>query len=181
VSEELAASDVLDFWFEEVDPKAHWVKDAEFDATILRRFASTHRRAAQAELWRWRDTARGRLAEIIVLDQFSRNMFRDTAQAFDHDPLALALAQEAVAAGVHNDLSDHERSFVYLPFMHSESPLVHERAVELYRELGVERSLDFELRHKKIIDRFGRYPHRNAALGRQSTEEELEYLKHSNW
>ncbi|MFK7886335.1 MAG: DUF924 family protein [Gammaproteobacteria bacterium] len=176
MTENTTAKDVLAFWFEEIEPKAHWVKDASFDATIARRFGRTHRRAASAELWSWRATAGGRLAEIIVLDQFSRNLFRDSAAAFAHDALALGLAQEAVATGADKTLSAQERSFLYMPYMHSESALIHEQAVELFGELGIQSSLDFEQRHKTIIDRFGRYPHRNALLGRESTAAEQAFL-----
>jgi len=135
-----------------------------------------HEAAVAAELWPWRATAEGRLAEVIVLDQFSRNIHRDTAAAFANDALALALAQEAVARGCDLELSPAERVFLYLPWMHSESALIHEVALRLYSAPGLEQNLDFERRHKVIIDRFGRYPHRNAILGRASTPEELEFL-----
>jgi uncharacterized protein (DUF924 family) len=121
--------------------------------------------------------AKGRLAEIIILDQFSRNIFRDTPQAFANDPLALALAQEALAVDADKALSPTERSFLYLPFMHSESAEIHKVAVMLYGLPGLEDNLDFELKHQTIIIRFGRYPHRNKILGRESTAEEIEFLK----
>ena len=117
------------------------------------------------------------LAEIIVLDQFSRNIFRDQAEAFSQDSLALALSQEAVACNAPAALDTEQRSFLYMPYMHSESPLVHQQAVQLFSEEGMENSYDFEIRHKEIIDRFGRYPHRNVVLGRQSTQAELDFLK----
>jgi uncharacterized protein (DUF924 family) len=120
---------------------------------------------------------RARLAEIIVLDQFSRNMYRDTPQSFAYDVIALVLAQEAVAQGAHRELALPKRSFVLMPYMHSESLLVHEQAMQLFDQPGLEDDLDFERRHKSIIERFGRYPHRNAILGRTSTAEELEFLK----
>jgi uncharacterized protein (DUF924 family) len=117
------------------------------------------------------------LAEIIVLDQFSRNMFRDTAMGFAQDGLALVLAQEAVSQGVDQELSLTQRAFLYMPFMHSESLVIHDLAVKFFSQQGMEGNLDFEFRHKAIIEQFGRYPHRNAVLGRQSTPEELEFLK----
>jgi uncharacterized protein (DUF924 family) len=129
-----------------------------------------------AELFEWRSSPAGRLAEIIVLDQFSRNLFRDDARAFAADPLALALAQEAVAAGADLALTKVERSFLYMPYMHSESRAIHVVAERLFREKAPEYNHEFELRHKAIIDRFGRYPHRNATLGRESTPEELAFL-----
>ena len=112
-----------------------------------------------------------------MLDQFSRNMFRDTPAAFAADPQALTLAQEAVALKLDAFLNDVERVFMYLPYMHSESPVVHQEALRLFEALGRKDNLDFELRHKAIIDRFGRYPHRNAILGRHSTPEEEAFLQ----
>jgi uncharacterized protein (DUF924 family) len=169
--------EILRFWFEEIDPSKWWAKDEAFDQSIRERFSAVHARATRCELFAWRAEARGRLAEIIVLDQFSRNMFRDTPLAFASDPLALALAQEAIAAKAVETLSPVERSFIYLPFMHSESAAIHAVALELYRKNGIQSNLDYEIRHKQIIERFGRYPHRNAILGRQSTDEEIEFLK----
>ena len=168
---------VLSFWFEESGPSRWFQKDDDFDQEVAERFGKLTRRAAACELWQWRRDPRGRLAEVIVLDQFSRNIFRDTPQAFAQDPLALALAQEAVALGADRDMSPMERAFLYMPYMHSESPRIHEVALELYDELGLEEQYDFELRHKEIIDRFGRYPHRNAILGRESTPEEQAFLQ----
>lgn len=167
---------VLDFWFDEVGEAQWWVKDAALDQQIGSGFADLHRQAARCELYRWRQQPEGRLAEIIVLDQFSRNMFRDSRQAFAQDALALALAQEMIAMGAHRALSTVQRSFVYLPFMHSESLLIHDVAVALFSEKGLERNYDFEVKHKAILKRFGRYPHRNALLGRPSTEAELAFL-----
>lgn len=168
---------VLGFWFEELEPAMWWRKDPELDAAMTRRFGDTLARAAYGELCDWRDTPRGRLAEILVLDQFSRNIHRDTPAAFAQDPMALVLAQEAIRAGAPEHLSPIQRSFLYMPFMHSESPLIHQRAEALFRDNGLEDNYRFELRHKEIIDRFGRYPHRNAILGRESTPEELAFLE----
>ena len=112
-----------------------------------------------------------------MLDQFSRNIYRDDARSFASDTLALALAQEAVASGADQSLSAVERSFLYMPYMHSESAAIHIVAMQLFDQPGLESNLEFEKRHKAIIDRFGRYPHRNAVLGRASTPEEVEFLK----
>lgn len=169
--------DILNFWFEELEPAQWWKKDQAFDAMVAHRFGTLHSQAARCELYSWRQTARGRLAEIIVLDQFSRNMFRDTPQAFSADPLALALAQEAVAAGADALLTPIQRSFLYMPYMHSESRLIHDQAVDLYTRNGLEENLKFEIRHREIIERFGRYPHRNAILGRPSSADELSFLQ----
>ena len=172
----MQATDILHFWFDELTAQQHFVKDPVLDETIRARFGDALEAAAQCELFAWRATAEGRLAEIIVLDQFSRNVYRDTDRAFAQDALALALAQELVASGQDRSLPLAQRSFAYMPFMHSESALVHAQAVALFAHPGMEDTLRFELMHKGIIDRFGRYPHRNAILGRESTPEELVFL-----
>jgi uncharacterized protein (DUF924 family) len=169
--------EVLRFWFEEIEPAAWWKADPAFDRTIGERFGVLLEQASRCELYRWRIDPRGRLAEIIVLDQFSRNVHRGTPRAFAQDPLALALAQEAVAAGIHHGMRPVERAFLFLPYMHSESRAIHEVAEVLYREFAPEDNYAFELKHKVIVDRFGRYPHRNEVLGRVSTPEEVEFLK----
>ena len=167
---------VIDFWFRETDPSRWFASDPEFDGVIRRRFLALHSAAARGELWTWRTEPDGRLAEIIVLDQFSRNLYRETPLAFAQDGMALVLAQEAITAGSDRALDAPRKAFLYMPFMHSESPLVNERAVELFSAPGLEHNLAFELRHRAIIQRFGRYPHRNALLGRASTREELAFL-----
>ncbi len=158
------ARNILHFWFEELTAKQHFVKDAALDETIRARFGDTLDAATRCELFAWRATPEGRLAEIIVLDQFSRNVYRDTPRAFAQDALALVLAQELVASGQDRSLPAAQRVFAYMPFMHSESALVHTQATELFKQLGIEGNLNFELRHKSIIARFGSYPHRNAFL-----------------
>lgn len=168
--------EVINFWFKEIEPAQWWKKDTDFDRQLVANFADVHSAANRCELFKWRKTAEGRLAEIIVLDQFSRNMFRDTPQSFASDPLALVLAQEAISVGADLQLNSVQRSFLYMPYMHSESLLIHEVAVELFRKNGGQSNLDFEIKHKKIIERFGRYPHRNRILGRQSTDEEIGFL-----
>jgi uncharacterized protein (DUF924 family) len=173
-------NEIINFWFDELSPKDWWRKDINLDRMIAGRFLATHAAAVRCELYEWRVNSLGRLAEVIVLDQFSRNIFRGTAQAFQHDPLALCLAQEAIAASAQAVLSPQQKAFLYMPFMHSESPRIHRIAVDLFSEPGLERNLKFELEHKAIIDRFGRYPHRNEILGRQSTDEELKSLAQSN-
>lgn len=170
-------TEILRFWFEEVDHSKWWAKDDGFDKLIIERFSGIHAMAGRCELFGWRTDARGRLAEIIVLDQFSRNMFRDSPLSFAQDSLALALAQAAISARADKALSPIERSFLYMPFMHSESLKIHEVAMELFQNNGIQSSLDFEIRHKRIIERFGRYPHRNSVLGRESTADEIEFLK----
>jgi uncharacterized protein (DUF924 family) len=168
---------VIDFWFEELTPKQWFAKDEALDALIATRFESAWGAACRAELWAWRATPQGRLAEILVLDQFSRNMHRDHPMAFAQDALALVLAQEAVAQGADQALTTRQRPFLYMPYMHSESLLVHEEALRLFDQPGLEENLRFEHRHRDILLRFGRYPHRNAILGRDSSAEELTFLE----
>ena len=167
---------VLQFWFQESSQAQWWKVDPEFDRMIVERFSELHGRATRSELFEWRAEPRARMAEIIVLDQFSRNMYRDDALAYANDTLALALAQEAVAAKADLPLPPEERVFMLMPYMHSESRVIHEVAERLFKEGTPKSNYDFELRHKVIIDRFGRYPHRNAILGRRSTEEEIAFL-----
>jgi len=168
---------VISFWFEELEPRQHWVKDKGLDELIVQRFSTLHRAAAQGELWAWRETPEGRLAEILILDQFSRNMFRDQAKSFAFDRMALVLAQEAIFQKMDRLLPVDKRCFLYLPFMHSESLVVHEQAMKLFDQKGMEDNFRFEKRHKEIIERFGRYPHRNEILNRQSSPEELAFLQ----
>lgn len=171
------AADILHFWFEELDNKQRFVKDAALDAMMRVRFGDVLRAASRGELFTWRGTPKGRLAEIVVLDQFSRNIHRDTAAAFAQDAQALTLAQELVASGQDYVLEPLQRSFAYMPYMHSESLLIHSQAVLLFSEAGLEANLNYERKHQAIIERFGRFPHRNAILGRVSTPEEVAFLQ----
>ena len=170
-------TDILNFWFIELTPKQHFEKDAALDDAIRTRFGATLKAAARCELFAWRATPAGRLAEIVVLDQFSRNVYRDTPRAFAQDAMALVLAQELVASGQDRTLPMAQRRFAYMPYMHAESELVHTQAVVLFSQPGLEDALRFELRHQDIIQRFGRYPHRNAILNRASKPEELAFLR----
>ncbi len=172
-----APGDFLDFWFRQIDPDQWRVKDAAFDRLLSTRFGSLLGQAAAGELYVWRQTPPGRVAEVIVLDQLSRNIHRHTPRAFAQDAMALALAQEAVAAGHLDGLDVRERIFLLMPYMHSESRLIHVQAESLFRAHTPTENHGFELRHKVVVDRFGRYPHRNALLGRASTDEELAFLK----
>lgn len=167
---------VIDFWFNEIKPENWWKKDSQFDALIRERFTDLHNAAIKNELYSWRESPEGSLAEIIILDQFSRNMFRDHARSFAHDAQALALSQQAVSKKFHLELDSSYVPFLLMPYMHSESAIIHEQAVILFKEFAPG-NLEFEFRHKAIVDRFGRYPHRNDVLGRESTEEEREFLK----
>lgn len=171
------AQTILDFWFSTETQPFWFAKSDAFDEKLNQLFAETLNQAKQAELSSWRSTAEGRLAEIIVLDQFSRNIYRDTPASFAQDTMALTLAQEMITLKMDQNLKPEQRSFLYLPFMHSESKMIHEHALTLFENLGNPINLEFEQKHKAIIDRFGRYPHRNVILGRTSTVEEIEFLK----
>ena len=171
---------IIDFWFTACSPHQWWHKDSDFDQLIHDQFADLHRQARQCELHRWRTSAQGRLAEILILDQFSRNLFRDSPLAFAYDGMALALAQEAIALGADKQLTPQERSFLYMPYMHSESLTINQLAVSLFEQNNNPDSLEFEMKHQRIIERFGRYPHRNAVLKRPSTDEELAFLEQPN-
>lgn len=174
------AKAVLDFWFSD-DAKPYWfAKSDEFDALLKSKFSELLIKASLGECYEWRDTAQGRLAEIIVLDQFSRNIYRDTSKSFAQDGMALVLAQELILQKEFAELSISERNFALLPFMHSESKFIHEQAVPLFEKFSDDNTLQFELKHKVIIDKFGRYPHRNEILGRISTPDEIEFLKQPN-
>ncbi|WP_261834639.1 DUF924 family protein [Vibrio ishigakensis] len=168
--------DVLDFWFNELEVKDWFAKNLDLDEQIRQRFGKLHQSAVQCELYSWREMPEGRLAEIIVLDQFSRNLYRDSAKAFAADALALALAQQAVQLGEDNNLTSEQKSFLYMPYMHSESLLVHEQGRILFEHAGLTSNLEFHDKHTAIIKRFGRYPHRNSVLGRDSTAEEKDFL-----
>lgn len=170
-------TEIIQFWFEEIDEASWFTKNDQFDALLKQKFSILHHAAASCELYHWRECAFGSLAEIIILDQFSRNIYRGKPKSFAFDNLALALAQVAIGRELDSKLSPKQRAFMYMPFMHSESSAIHEKAIELYSQPGLEQNLEFEYKHKEIIDKFGRYPHRNEVLGRESTPEEIEFLK----
>lgn len=171
---------IIDFWFNELEPKHWWVKDEALDELICQRYADLHRQAMAGELSHWREIPLGRLAEVIILDQFSRNMFRDTPQAFGSDPLALVLSQEAIRCKADLALGESERQFLYMPYMHSESAVIHEQGLPLFAALGDQYGYGAYLRHQEIVAEFGRYPHRNDILGRHSTDEERAFLQTPN-
>ena len=175
--------EVLDFWFgapgsrERGRPRKAWFRKSEpFDAEIRRRFLDTWEQAARGELERWQATPLASLALVVTLDQFPRNMFRGTARAFASDSLALAVARETIAREFDRLLSPVERSFVYLPFEHAEDLAAQRRSLALFHALDGEQ-VEYARRHYEIIARYGRFPHRNAILGRPSTAEEIEFLK----
>ena len=182
---------VLDFWFD-ADNEAYWfVENPDFDKQIADKFNTIWQAAKQGECVSWRHNTidgisnqqtdlAGRLAEIIVLDQFSRNLGRGQAVAFAQDTMALVLAQEAVHQAQFNTLPAQWRQFMIMPFMHSESAVIHKRYLPFFEQLNDANTLDFEHKHLAIIEQFGRYPHRNDALSRESTAEELAFLQQPN-
>ena len=186
---DVQAQAVLDFWFGPSDdpqhrlPRKQWfVKDEAFDALIRERFGAAIERAIAAEFAHWAATPAGAVAQIVVLDQFTRNAFRGSARAFAGDARALAVAQALVASGNDRTLPGVQRQFVYLPFEHAESLVMQRESVRLFAQLerdepAVGELLVWAQRHQDIVERFGRFPHRNAALGRASTPDELTFLQ----
>ncbi len=171
---------VLDFWFD-LQNKLFWFeKNMAFDCEIREKFYQTWIDGCQGLLLSWRETIEGRLAEIIVLDQFSRNLNRENEKAFSQDKMALVLAQEAIKDSAFWSLPVDQKRFILMPMMHSESAAIHQIALPLFEKLGDPLTLEYEIKHKAIIDRFGRYPHRNTMLKRESTPEEIDFLKGPN-
>lgn len=168
---------VLDFWFDPENKTKRFKKDEDFDNEIHEKFYDIWKDACDGLLYTWRETIEGRLAEIIVLDQFSRNLCRESDRAFSQDKMALVLSQESLKHIDYCKLSQEQRKFLIMPFMHSESKKIQEKSIVLFEELGDPMSTDFAYKHKEIIDKFARYPHRNKALKRKSTYEEIEFLK----
>lgn len=173
---EMTANNVLDFWFDPVNVPKQFDEDDAFDQEIRDKFLDTWELASEGLLEHWRTDARGRLAEIIVLDQFSRNLFRGDIRTYTQDKMAIALAQELLRQKDVDTLPLEQRRFVLLPFMHSESVELHEWARKHFEALGDEGTLYFEDKHLAILRRFGRYPYQNADLRRISTAEELKFL-----
>lgn len=167
---------VLSFWFGGHSADDWFGGGEAFDAAVRAQFSQLHAQAEACELFAWRSSVEGRLAEILLLDQVSRQLYRGQARAFASDTLALALAQEVVARGEDKALSHIRRQFLYMPYMHSERLAIHDEAGRLYAQLPDAFGAPFEAAHRKVIERFGRYPHRNAALGRESTAEEVVYV-----
>jgi len=168
--------DVVRFWFEELTPKNWFRRDTLVDAAIKLRFGEIYEQLKEGVPDDWLDSAKGCLAAIIVLDQFPRNIFRDDARAFATDEAALTLAKRAISQGFDKRLAPKERAFLYMPFQHAEDAKDQARSVGLFTALGNPFNLDFALRHQAVIDRFGRFPHRNQVLGRASTAEEEAFL-----
>ncbi len=180
------AIEILDFWFGPTkEARDVWFrKDPAFDATIRARFADAVTAAIGGDYESWTQEPRGALACVLLLDQFTRNIYRDTPRAFAGDGRALAIAQQMVASGQDKTLAPYERAFLYLPYEHSEDPAVHDQSMVIFTRLrddtGLEGPLEWAEKHAAIVRRFGRYPHRNAILGRTSTPEEIAFLQGPN-
>lgn len=177
--------EVLTFWFGEPSSpdygayRTFWFQSTpDLDAEISQKFGSIYDRAIQGELDSLSETAEGALSLILILDQFPRNMFRGKPQAFSSDGKALAIAKEAISKGLDQKLRPFQLLFFYLPFQHSESLQDQEKSLELYAALGQQESMRYAQGHYDLIKRFGRFPHRNAILGRENTPEERSYLAH---
>jgi len=169
------AAEIVSFW-REAGPQKWFEKDDDFDRTVRSRFLAIHAAAARGELAAWEQSAQGALALVIVLDQFPRNMFRGSARAFATDPLARAVAERALARGFDHASDELMRPFFYLPFMHSEQLADQQRCVRLYQALGDAELLRHAVTHHDIIAKFGRFPHRNRALNRETTPAERAFL-----
>ncbi|MDG1286229.1 MAG: DUF924 domain-containing protein [Rickettsiales bacterium] len=176
----ITPKNILDFWFSDRVAPLRFKKNAQFDQEIYDRFFSAYEEAVGGMLSDWQQTADGCLALIILLDQFPRNMFRSTPKSFATDGQAIEISKEAINKGSDIDLTQEQRVFLYMPFMHSEELTEQELAVELYRKLGIESNLRFAIAHRDIVARFGRFPHRNDILKRDSTPEEIEFLNGPN-
>ncbi|MGE4313207.1 MAG: DUF924 family protein [Pseudobdellovibrionaceae bacterium] len=170
--------EVIDFWFEETQPQQWFQKNEDFDSLIKSRFLETYEAARNGYLDDWKKDADGCLSLLLLLDQFPRNMFRGTPQQFATDGKALLIAKHAVSKGLDQILQPVKRRFIYLPFEHSEQMADQKRSLELFEKVKGDDPLGYEyaLRHYDVIDRFGRFPHRNKVLGRDSTPEEEAYL-----
>lgn len=172
--------EVLDFWFHQHGPDDWFSGAAEFDAACASRFGALHEQASRGELFAWRQTPDGRRAEIILLDQLSRQFHRGSPQAFAQDKMALTLAQQIVADGQDQGLSTDEKMFVYLPYMHAESVVIQAISLRLHALPEFAKVQEYAQGHHDCIVRFGRFPKRNAALGRVSTPEEVAYMADSS-
>lgn len=177
---------IIHFWFNEHTDK-WWKKDPAFDALIKNQFEATYNNIVAGKLEKWLETAEGTLAYIIVTDQFSRNMFRNTGKMFATDEIAVKAAEQGIAQGFDQDCPFEQRWIFYMPFMHSEKLANQDRCIELFKahkesapedsKASIQGNIDFAIKHREIIERFGRYPHRNELLGRESTEQELDFLQ----
>ena len=168
---------VLAFWFKESSPKQWFIKDKTFDDAITARFGDTVTAALAGQLDRWADDASGCLALILLLDQFTRNIYRNTPRAFSGDEMALALSLRCVERGYLDHDNQNYRDFMLMPMMHSEDIETQDQSLPLFAAASNEKTHEYAIKHRDIVARFGRFPHRNAILGRPSSDEEIAFLK----
>ena len=168
--------DIITFWFEEISPEQWFKKDKEFDAMLLERAGTTVIKALNGQLDRWSKTSTGSVSLVILLDQFTRNIFRDTPKAFSGDEMALVLCQKSINSKWFSELSMTFKQFLLMPMMHSEDISIQEKSLPLFKQHANNRTYEFAVKHRDIIAKFGRFPHRNQILNRPSTEEELMFL-----
>ncbi len=172
----LTKEDIITFWFEEISPEQWFKKDKEFDAMLLERAGTTVIKALNGQLDRWSKTSTGSVSLVILLDQFTRNIFRDTPKAFSGDEMALVLSQKSINSKWFSELSMTYKQFLLMPMMHSEDISIQEKSLPLFKQHANNRTYEFAVKHRDIIAKFGRFPHRNLILSRPSTEEELMFL-----
>ena len=172
----LTKEDIITFWFEEISPEQWFKKDKEFDAMLLERAGTTVIKALNGQLDRWSKTSTGSVSLVILLDQFTRNIFRDTPKAFSGDEMALVLCQKSINSKWFSELSMTFKQFLLMPMMHSEDISIQEKSLPLFKQHANNRTYEFAVKHRDIIAKFGRFPHRNLILSRPSTEEELMFL-----
>ena len=177
MSNEINTQTIIDFWFSERVRPLWFRSTPEFDAEVLERFEATWQAARVSQLADWEDDAQGALALVIILDQFPLNMYRDQGLSFSTEAQSREVARRAIDRGWDSELDDPGKAFLYLPFMHSETLADQDRCVALFETAGLNDNVRFANHHRDIVRRFGRFPHRNAALGRECTDEEREWLQ----
>ena len=174
------APEITHFWFTEIDPKAWFEKNDDFDEILRKRFGATVQQALDGRLADWAETAEGAMALILLLDQFTRNIYRDTPKAFAGDTQALKLCAHCREAGFFANVAPDWRRFILMPMMHSEDIAVQDASLPLFQKYTEEHTYGYAVRHRDIVARFGRFPHRNAILGRESSPEEVTFLAEPN-
>ncbi|MBL7004410.1 MAG: DUF924 domain-containing protein [Gammaproteobacteria bacterium] len=172
---------ILSFWFSDATEPLWFNSTPEFDSQLQQQYEQVWEQAASGDLDDWKNSADGALALVIILDQFPLNMFRNQAKGYSTEAKAREIAQYAIKNNLTENMSKSQKAFLYLPFMHSEDINDQQRAIDLYDQAGLEGNARYARHHYGVIERFGRFPHRNEALGRVSTQEELDYLKTANW
>ena len=175
----LTKEDIITFWFEEISPEQWFKKDKKFDAMLLERAGTTVIKALNGQLDRWSKTSAGSVSLVILLDQFTRNIFRDTPKAFSGDEMAFVLSQKSINSEWFANLCMAYKQFLLMPMMHSEDISIQEKSLPLFKQHTNKRTYEFAVKHRDIVAKFGRFPHRNQIINRPNTEEELIFLNQS--